>query len=98
MLLFSTYLLRSGDVQGGHTRRDAMVDSVSSHLHSMLFFSHLAQIGIPAINPSFNDLPPRYFPKPRPTPKKRTSNARIILGVSFIGITDAIRLLHDYYI
>jgi hypothetical protein len=89
MLLLSTYLLRSGELHGGQTRRDAVAES--AQLQSSFFFLQLPHTGIPATNPSLRDLPPIYFPKPSPTPKKRTKRARIILGVTFIGITDAIR-------
>jgi hypothetical protein len=61
----------------------------------------LEHSGIPLIpsvvNPS-RDEPPRYLPRPKPTPRISTAKARRILGVNFNGIIEAIPLLliHNY--
>lgn len=92
MLLLSTYFVRSGVVHGGHTRRDARVElGDDPHPHAFACFWHVPQMGIVlSVKPS-SERPPTYLPKPSPTPKTRTKSASRSLGVSLIGIIDAIR-------
>ena len=93
-----TYLLKSGAWQGGQIRR-AIPFAVHEHLDA--FFLHVEHRGTPlipsAVKPS-RDEPPRYLPRPKPTPRISTAKARSILGVNLNGITEDIPLLliHNY--
>jgi hypothetical protein len=93
ILALSTYLLRSGARQGGQIKRDAVF---SLQPHCSADFEHWEQLGTPAIEelkPSL-EFPLIHIPTPIPTRKSRTARARIILGVNFKGMLDAIyRLL-----
>lgn len=92
MLDFRTYLLKSGAWQGGQINR-AIPFAVHPHLDA--FFLHCEHTGTPLIpsatNPSApKEEPPRYLPRPKPTPSISTANARRILGVNLNGITEVI--------
>jgi hypothetical protein len=93
ILALSTYLLRSGARQGGHINRDAFF---SGQPHCSSGLEHAEHTGTPAIeelNPSF-EFPLIHIPMPTPIRNNRTARARIILGVNFKGMLDAIyRLL-----
>jgi hypothetical protein len=56
---------------------------------------HTLQEGIVVWNPSRMTTPdpPKYLPKPKPTPRIRTARASKIRGVNFVGINEAIPLL-----
>ena len=95
-VVLRTYLLMSGWVQGGqticcNTGAAAAAAGAAGQPQLDLFFLQRSQTDR---NPSFlNERPPRYVPKPNPTPRINTANAKRILGVNLIGITEAICLL-----
>jgi hypothetical protein len=92
MLDLSTYLLRSGARQGGQIKR-AIPFAV--HEHEEADFLHDEHLGTPlipssvAVNPS-KDLPPKYLPRLKPTPRTSTAIAKSICGVNLNGITEVI--------
>ena len=63
------------------------------HEHESADFLQAEHLGTPlmpsAVNPS-NDLPPKYLPRLKPTPRTRTAIAKSICGVNLNGITEAI--------
>ena len=98
---FRTYLLMSGCAQGGHTNwftlvhvflSPAPLSHCSGQVHWGAGLLHTLQEGIVDSNPSIL-LPPKYFPRPKPTPRIRTARASKRRGVNFVGIYEAIPLL-----
>lgn len=85
----STYLLMSGCLQGGHTSCET--SPPLGHEHCCGALLQFAQTGIMLSKPSLlSDLPPIKRPSPNPTPRTRTSRARITRGVNLNGTTEAI--------
>lgn len=93
MLLFNTYLLRSGSRQGGQTRR---ATPFAVHPQRLADLRQVLHRGL--LNPSESEnpsreRPPTYLPRPNPTPRINTAKASKICGVIFKGMVVAIFLL-----
>jgi len=90
---FRTYLLKSGCLQGGQTSWVILPCCLQVHWGAgLLQFVHM---GITDSKPSLSDFPPKYLPRPKPTPRIRMARARRTRAVNLGGLNEAISSSND---